>query len=169
MLESTRAKEEAVKKETAEQLKLFRRQQEEADKALLSEGGDTIEPSAPGKPSSPSIVESKWAINSRKRKRAKEKEGLKGVKLRKPSTSELSPVTATSVNRLDDPAPALDPNDCKVESDSLLEENTAANIPVSIARPDTEPLDKLSVAETTQASKGTLSGLGLAGYSSDED
>lgn len=35
IMESTRAQEAAVKKETAEQLELFRRQREEAEKALL--------------------------------------------------------------------------------------------------------------------------------------
>lgn len=171
MLESTRAKEEAVKKETAEQLDLFRRQQEEADKALLSEGGDTIDPSAPGKTGSPPAVESKWAINSRKRKRAKEKEGLKGVKLRKSSTSETSPVTATSDNRTNDLALALDSKDCKADSGSPVGKDTASIKSVSTPISNTKSLHKTSVtkAKTTHTSKGGLFGLGLAGYSSGED
>jgi len=120
-------------------------------------------------------VESNWAINSNKRKRAKEKEGLKGIKLRKSSTSETSPVTATPVNRTNDLARDLDSKDCEAGSDSLVGKDTASIDSVSTAKSDTKSdtkfSHKLSVTktETTHASKGALSGLGLAGYSSGED
>ncbi len=91
MLESTRAKEEAVKRETTEQLDLFRRQQEEADKALLEESGEK-EDREGGKAASPTVGENQWAINARKRKRVKEKEVLKGVKVRKGSSTSETPV-----------------------------------------------------------------------------
>lgn len=116
-------------------------------------------------------MESNWAINSKKRKRAKEKEGLKGIKLRKSSTSETSPVTATPVNRTNDLARDLDSKDCEAGSDSLVGKDTASIDSVSTAKSDTKFSHKLSVTktETTHASKGALSGLGLAGYSSGED
>lgn len=117
-------------------------------------------------------MESNWAINSKKRKRAKEKEGLKGIKLRKSSTSETSPVTATPVNRTNDLARDLDSKDCEAGSDSLVGKDTASiDSAKSDTKSDTKSLHKLSVTktETTHASKGALSGLGLAGYSSGED
>ena len=94
VLESTRAKEEAVKKETTEQLDIFRRQQEEADKAIMSEEvgvGDTspVGGIPPG--------ESQWAINARKRKRAKGREALLGTKVRKIFANEdPSPLAAAT-------------------------------------------------------------------------
>ncbi|KAL9578262.1 MAG: hypothetical protein Q9212_005827 [Teloschistes hypoglaucus] len=92
VLESTRAKEAAVKKETSEQLRLFRRQQEEADKELVDDtAAGNIVSQGVGSPTS--NTESQWAINARKRKRTKDTEILPGLKLRKASsTSETSPV-----------------------------------------------------------------------------
>lgn len=84
VLESTRAKEAAVKKETIEQLDLFRRQQEEADKALLLRDDDGTGQGI----GSSNLEEEQWKTTAKKRKRVGEKETLKGVKLRKPSTSE---------------------------------------------------------------------------------
>ncbi len=172
MLESTRAKEEAVKKETAEQLDLFRRQQEEADKALLNEGGDTTEPSPLGNVGSPPAAESNWTVNASKRKRAKDKEGLKGVKLRKSSsTSETSPAIASSDNRADDSTTYPTPKDSKTESSSPIENDTisvkAASTPKSNAILSGE--SSTNKAENIHAGKAALPALGLAGYSSDED
>jgi hypothetical protein len=85
LLESTRAKEAAVKKETAEQLAAFHRQREQADRALLeSTSGEKAK--ASGKPGSP-VEEEQWAILGRKRKRG-HKESLFSRNLRKPSAAE---------------------------------------------------------------------------------
>jgi hypothetical protein len=82
VLESTRKEEERVKRETAEGLAVFRQQQEEADKkARRGSDGAAIEEG------SPTLEEELWVAGGRKRKRAKEKEGLKGVKIRRSSTS----------------------------------------------------------------------------------
>jgi hypothetical protein len=82
VLESTRKEEERVKRETAEGLAFFRQQQEEADKkARRGSEGAAIEEG------SPTLGEESWVAGGRKRKRAKEKEGLKGVKIRRSSTS----------------------------------------------------------------------------------
>jgi hypothetical protein len=71
-----------VKRETAEGLALFRQQQEEADKkAQRGSDGAAIDEGLP------TLEEEVWVAGGRKRKRAKEKEGLKGVKIRRSSTS----------------------------------------------------------------------------------
>jgi hypothetical protein len=61
VLESTRAQEAAVKKDTADQLELFRRQREEAEKAMLGPTSSDITPAE----------EDEWAIAGRKRRRDK--------------------------------------------------------------------------------------------------
>ncbi|RDW76362.1 PSME3-interacting protein [Aspergillus mulundensis] len=62
ILESTRAQEATVKKETAEQLEAFRRQREEAEKAHLEDASKDIPPAAEAED---------WKIASRKRRRDK--------------------------------------------------------------------------------------------------
>ena len=87
VLESTRAKEEAVKKETTEQLDIFRRQQEQVDKALLlqdTEDGVRDEGSL-------GVEDQGWKTGGKKRRKTGEKETLKGVKIRKISISEKPP------------------------------------------------------------------------------
>ncbi|KAF2089070.1 hypothetical protein K490DRAFT_13732, partial [Saccharata proteae CBS 121410] len=76
VMESTRAKEEAIRKQTADQLDLFRRQQEEAEKAALAQP-DTAEAVA---------EEENWVTSGKKRKKGKDKAPIKGIKLRKTST-----------------------------------------------------------------------------------
>jgi len=82
VLESTRKEEDRVKRETAEGLALFRQQQEEVDKKARtgSAGAATEE-------GSPTVEEESWIAGGKKRKRVKGKEGLKGVKIRRSSTS----------------------------------------------------------------------------------
>ncbi|MCJ1286260.1 hypothetical protein MMC26_005605 [Xylographa opegraphella] len=86
VLESTRAKEEAIKKETAEQLNLFRRQQEDADRAMAHEAGEKNADSILPQSGSPDDDDSQWTVH-RKRKRTKETEIAKGVKLRRSSSA----------------------------------------------------------------------------------
>ena len=177
MLESTRKKEEEVKKETSEQLDLFRRQQEEKDKELL-EGGEELD----GKAGSPTAGESQspWAVNARKRKRAKENEkaGLKGVKLRKSSSTGEAPI---ELKKSSSTSKTPDVSKTALDEDSVEElKTTASKIPsakektaakVSATRPpnrvttQTHPEQDKSSGLT--ASLGP--GLGLAGYSSDEE
>lgn len=154
VLESTRAKEEAVKKETTEQLDVFRRQQEEADKALLSEAAGTNDASPLGLVSR----ESQWAINAPKRKRAKEKEGLKGVKLRKLSSPSANDQATLIV---DGNEATLAKGPSVVNTDDLIKEAQSPSVSSDNAaiRSSTSP---------TQEKPITL-GLGLVGYSSDED
>ena len=98
VLESTRAKEEAIKKETAEQLNLFRRQQEDADRAMAHDAENENAESTLPKPGSPINDDSVWTVH-RKRKRVKETEVAKGVKVRKsPSTIHHSSTSSHEVH-----------------------------------------------------------------------
>lgn len=72
-----------MKKETAEGLALFRKQQEEADKRARR--GSEGEPAEEG---SSIANEESWVAGGKKRKRVKEKEKLKGVKIRRTSTAD---------------------------------------------------------------------------------
>ena len=98
VLESTRKEEDRVKRETAEGLTLFRQQQEEADKKARRGSAE-----AAIEEGSPTLEEESWFAGGKKRKRVKEKESLKGVKIRRSSTSTepakpslASPPTASS-------------------------------------------------------------------------
>lgn len=88
VLESTRAKEAAVKKETEEQLAEFHRQREEAERSVLEETKFGDKGPLPG--ASGSVVEDdQWVISGRKRKRSK-KDLLFASKVRRPSATEAS-------------------------------------------------------------------------------
>ncbi|KAL2043647.1 hypothetical protein N7G274_003954 [Stereocaulon virgatum] len=161
VLESTRAKEEAVKRETAEQLDLFRRQQEEADKALLEEGFCKEEEAKAG---SPTAGESQWAVNARKRKRAKEKEGSKLVKIRRSSTSE-------GLKRLGSASQELEKATAGPAAIDIKETEVTLS---PKAKPEAKATDATHTSPPTHSSAATSprtkpGALGLAGYSSDED
>ena len=180
MLESTRKKEEEVKKETSEQLDLFRRQQEEKDKELL-EGGEE----ADGKAGSPTAGESQatWAVNARKRKRAKENEraGLKGLKLRKSLSTGEAPVgLKTSSSTGEDLSASrkdagqresIEPNGTALKNPSAEKTSFGGSAsPAPTARPEAVTKTVPPKNEDILTSKPlNNSALGLAGYSSDED
>ena len=150
-----------MKRETTEQLDLFRRQQEEADKALLEEGVDKEEE---GKAGSPAAGESQWAVNARKRKRAKEKEGLKGVKIRRSSTSEGLERRGSASQELEKATAGPVATDVK-ETEGALPPKAKPEAKATEASHTSPPTNT-----TAAASPGTKPGaLGLAGYSSDED
>lgn len=178
MLESTRKKEEEIKKETSEQLDLFRRQQEEKDKELL-EGGEE----ADGNAGSPTTGESQssWAVNNRKRKRVKENErgGLKGLKLRKGSSTGEAPAglrTSTSTgedlgaSRRDaGQEGSAEPEGTAIED--LATEKASAGVSAQPPPLPNPAIQKASPKQENSLKSNPLatSGLGLAGYSSDED
>ncbi|KAJ5562057.1 hypothetical protein N7461_000818 [Penicillium sp. DV-2018c] len=81
VLESTRAQEAAVKRETAAQLEAFRRQREAADKALLETTSSDV---------APAKVQA-WDISARKRRRTKERKSLIPGKKRKDSAGDNTP------------------------------------------------------------------------------
>ncbi|KAL8729295.1 MAG: hypothetical protein Q9166_004792 [cf. Caloplaca sp. 2 TL-2023] len=160
VLESTRAKEDAVKKETAEQLNLFRRQQEEADKASLIYTSTEITEGAAHWPDS-SSAESQWAINARKRKRVKDKEVLPGVKLRKSSsTSEKPAIPLPSTT-----SPDRSKEDLRVQQTFQAASDPTKAVPAS----NEKTVGNTQIQSPPSSPKPTAGALGLAAYSSDED
>lgn len=166
VLESTRVKEQAVKKETSEQLDLFRRQQEEAEKALLDEGikaGD-----AAASPTGPSS-DTQWALNAKKRKRAKEDKGLKGLKIRKSSSTIEEPSGLSDKKSTKDQAPSQ-----KDTKDSINGHTKEIPKSMQAALPQSKTADEKAPSAAvpkgpSPARPSALSGLGLADYNSDED
>ena len=161
VLESTRKKEEDVKRETTEQLDLFRRQQEEADKVLLEEGRDADGTKAEA--GSPEAGEGQWAVNARKRKRVKEKESLKGVKIRKSSSAN-----ETSVKPSEDTQKSETGKVGSVSAATVGEQETdrTSTSPKAQSVAGQEAVAK---AKTGNPTPSNATGLGLAGYSSDEE
>ncbi|KAL9037573.1 MAG: hypothetical protein Q9214_005642 [Letrouitia sp. 1 TL-2023] len=162
VLESTRAKEAAVKKETTEQLDQFRRQQELADKAFLEETEEVGEQSGQThQVENHSSGTSQWAINARKRKRVKEKEPLPGVKLRKSSTNNIEPSEVSPSKSLSIPGDG-----------SLLASKKPPTNQASAAVAESPPADQIRLdfaACSPNEAKPINKGLGLAVYSSDEE
>ena len=151
MLESTRADEDRVKKETAEGLALFRQQQEEADKKARR-GSEGVAVAEEG---SPTAEEENWVAGGRKRKRAKEKEVLKGVKIRKSSTA----------NEVEKPAPdAASPGD----SPATKKQSTVVSTTVT-AKPDEAPSSSSTKSPAVVKKPPAKPSLGLVDYGSDED
>jgi len=140
VLESTRAEEERVKRETAEGLELFRRQQDEADKRARreSEGTQTEE----GSP----VAEEEWVAAGRKRKRNKDKEGLRGVKVRRASSAA------------DATTQAVKPKALKAEQSKEVPKESTSTGQAQIETPE----KKIPPVPAK-------SGLGLVDYGSDED
>jgi hypothetical protein len=149
VLESTRAEEARVKRETAEGLALFRKQQEEADKKARR-GSD----GAVNDEGSPIAEQESWIAGGRKRKRTKDKEGLKGVKLRRFSTS-------TSSTR---PSHASPPRPASCESKKEPAKPTART-----QESQASAVEAVSFTAPQKLSAPATSGLGLVNYGSDED
>lgn len=153
VLESTRAQEEAVKKDTADQLEIFRKQREEAEKAMLGSTTSEVTP-APAE-------EEDWAISARKRRRDKGKDLLLPGKKRKASTSEESVMPKTEgVDSKTTSTPAKDTQSAKTAGNAV-ESTSATQTRSSIP-------DK-STTETKQPGKRAPVALGLVGYGSDSD
>ena len=165
VLESTRKKEDEVKKQTSEQLDLFRRQQEEADKAALEGAGE--ETRGEGIGSKEGGQEETWAVNKGKRKRTEKKKGLKGFKLRKASSSAHDDGEKVDGGRAGSSShttglPSTTPT-TKSQPNITAASNSIASVSTS---PVENPEVSQAAAKTTQAAP---SGLELGGYSSDED
>lgn len=145
VLESTRAEEDRVKRETAEGLALFRKQQEEADKKArrASDGAADAEEGLA------EIEEESWVSGGRKRKRVKDKEVIKGVKLRRSSTAGSS----------QKPAQASPPAECHKGSKGADAEEKS---------PEISSKTEASSNSKAMATPAKL-GLGLVDYGSDED
>ncbi|KAL6239777.1 hypothetical protein BDW75DRAFT_66843 [Aspergillus navahoensis] len=155
IMESTRAQEATVKKETAEQLEQFRRQREEAEKAHLEDTSTDIPPAAEAED---------WKIASRKRRREKSGATLFPGRKRKSVGDDTT----------DTPTEEVGPNKRTKEH---LDEKKNATTPVAEARPKRSDVDNSTkdVIErpaqqpTKQAANPPAPSLGLAGYSSDSE
>jgi len=145
VLESERAKEAAIRKETREQLDSFRKQQEEAEKAaLLAE--DTA---------GPAVEEEHLFAAGRKRKKGREKEPLRGVKLRKSSSTSEQPLPAVK-------SAVKIPMEKKAAS-------AASSTPKDSSPAGSGKGQSVSALAASPSQSPKPSVLGLANYSSDED
>lgn len=141
VMEKEREKEVAVRKQTAEELDAFRKQQEEAEKAAKASGSEAA----------PATDDSSWAVG---KKRKKGREGLLGgVKLRKASSGDKASVAPERETGASPPMPKEEPP--KVAGDTKVSQTDG-------------PSAAASKAETAPTSTSGI-GLGLAAYSSDED
>jgi FAM192A/Fyv6, N-terminal domain len=162
LLESTRAKEAAVKKETAEHLADYQRQREEAERALIEgpSGGH-----GPGSGTNLPGEEEQWAVGGRKRKRNK-KDFLVPPKIRKSSSTvddatpsavpKAKPNTAVSSEGNTKPITATSqsaPKPGKAVSDEKIEGQGRGPLPGK-----SEPQHKAAAGPS----------LGLVAYDSDE-
>ncbi len=156
VLESTRAKEEAIRKETVEQLDVFRKQQEKADRELLrleNDGAEKVEDAA-----AIETPEEQWKTNARKRRRAAEKEVLKGVKVRKASASAAEkPVSTSKVEEQPSKNPSKVDTSKAVPSKTLDHEKTEGAVP------------SIKVSSEIIAQSPTGGGLLSLDYGSDDD
>lgn len=154
MLESTRAKEAEVKKETTEQLEAFRKRQEEAEKEAKQ--GTVVEDA--------STIETTWNVAGRKRKKTRS-EAIGGIKLRKTSSVEVGDdAEHSSKDAPKEPSPG------PVRAEIGIVGKLAVNAdPVSVIKPAPTvpaPADSKPATDIKLASGG---GLGLGAYSSDEE
>lgn len=170
VLESTRTQEAAIKKETNEQLELFHRQRQQADQALLdTSGGKTGETNAVGAGSP--AEEEQWATTNRKRRRAKEKDALRGVKLRKSSSSGAKQSPSQDVKRSDGNGADKPTKSTKTVDPVTTRKPSSAQPPLLVTNEEDSDGDSSQGASAEQK-KPLISapiGLGLSAYSSDED
>lgn len=167
VLESTRAQEAAVKKDTADQLEVFRKQREEAEKALLGPTTSDVTPTE----------EEEWSIPARKRRRDKKDLLLPGKK-RKASmeggkdTAEQSEGKANQQTQKDEKSTASVTNKKSPEQKGAKQSSTGQG--KADATPKTQSETKQPQKEATApapapAPKPASGGLGLVGYGSDSD
>jgi hypothetical protein len=139
VLETTRAEEERVKRETAEGLEQFRRQQEEADGKVGISSDGAID-AAEGSPT----LEEAWVAGGRKRKRVKEKEVLKGLKILRSSRTEKM-----------------------VDSSTTEAPSSNRSLPAGKPANETKYTEPLQASQDPKAR--TKRSLGLVDYKSDDD
>ncbi|CAI7617439.1 unnamed protein product [Penicillium manginii] len=170
VLESTRAQEAAVKKDTADQLEVFRKQREEAEKALLGPTTSDVTPAE----------EEEWAIPARKRRRDKKDLLLPGKK-RKASleggkdTAGSPDVKKTNQTGQKDGESATSAVPKALPTQRPDGVNVASNAKRSSAAQGTSDATSKGQSQTNQPKKEgpapapAPAGLGLVGYGSDSD
>ena len=140
----------------------------------MEESGDK-EDGEGGKAGSPTAGENQWAINARKRKRAKEKEVLKGVKVRKGSSTSETPA-GLGVERRGSASQEPEKGKAIVSTQDSGERKTSSakkgleEKVVSEARVSPTPISGTTAPSKQGAGAASKpAALGLAGYSSDEE
>ncbi|KAJ5827435.1 hypothetical protein N7447_004198 [Penicillium robsamsonii] len=166
VLESTRAREAAVKKETADQLEAFRRQREEAQKALLESTSSDVTP----------VQGEDWAALARKRRRDKQRDLLIPGKKRKASATENAAGKDTNDGKDSQGQAGAGSSSTKRLDQETSKSNEAA--PASVAasqttNPATQPKVVTDIEKgqlkTNSPTKPPAVSLGLGGYSSDSE
>lgn len=172
VLESTRTREEEIRRETAEQLDLFRRQQEEADKALLVEAA--ADGDGPGGVGGDGAVEGEqWAVSGKKRRRGRDRQVLKGVKIRK--TSAAGEAGAARLDEQGTPASRVAEVTIKgsgvvLRKQGVLETNSAKTESITDAGgAKSATVPKPPPADAAVPANKSAAVLGLGNYSSDDD
>ncbi|KAI9928749.1 hypothetical protein MW887_001967 [Aspergillus wentii] len=167
VLESTRAQEAAVKKDTADQLEEFRRQREEAEKVLLEDTSADVKPSAETED---------WKIPARKRRRDKKQDLLLPGKKRKSLAEEEKADEASSQTK-QKTAQATKPA-AKSAGGTFVsiptpkatpQESNSSQSPKNAGKQVESADAKASQPEAKPAAQPSSFSLGLAGYSSDSE
>lgn len=165
MLESTRAKEAEVRKDTTQQLDAFREQQREAEK-------NAVPPDALPEAESAEA----WTAGPRKRKKGRESI-IGGIKLRRISTSEKQAAPSTAAKDSHSGMPTDTPATTGVKDKKEAAQATAANLRDSsteATRPQSaveaqDPQGKRKQSDSPKPPSPPAASLGLAAYSSSED
>ncbi|KAL9106756.1 MAG: hypothetical protein Q9227_008255 [Pyrenula ochraceoflavens] len=152
VLESTRAKEAEVRKETAEQLEIFRKQREAADELSLAVSQEKTSEGSPE-------VGETWTTNPKKRRRDHRKDEPES-KLRK-SSSNFS-------KSLDSDKATVGVNSTKPAIESPRIVKAGSGFDKSVATEDQNQAEP-SVSQPATLPNKPISGLALDAYSSDDD
>ncbi|KAJ5740776.1 hypothetical protein N7493_000648 [Penicillium malachiteum] len=149
VLESTRAQEAAVKKDTADQLEAFRRQREEAEKSALGPTSSEVTPAE----------EEEWTIPARKRRREKKDLLLPGKRRKSSGAEAISPEKST-----EKPDQGTEPAKAEIALKPISNTENA-KAPAVSAKPASAGPDASKAAEKPAAKPA----MGLVGYGSDSD
>ncbi|CAG8886211.1 unnamed protein product [Penicillium egyptiacum] len=167
VLESTRAKEAAVKRETAEQLEAFHRRREEAQKALLESTSLNMTPEQG----------EEWTALARKRRKDKHRNSLIAGKKRKASVTENTAGKGIQ-NGTDSQNQAgaggsstkkLDQGTSKSSTTTPATSAAASEIPNPATQSKVVTATEKGQVQPKSPTKPTLVSLGLGGYSSDSE
>ncbi|EEH08003.1 conserved hypothetical protein [Histoplasma capsulatum G186AR] len=168
ILESTRAQDAALKRETREQLEIFHRQRQEAEKALIGTGSGDLNSGE----ATLTADEEQWTISGRKRRRAKEKDAIPGVKLRKSSSAGVSSIAASKESRLTSNSAEMSKS---LQNPDISVSPRSATKPESTDKPGRPTATSAKVIDHSRETKEDAvphvvsSALGLGAYSSEDD
>lgn len=152
VLESTRAKEDEIRKETSEQLGQFRSQQEEAERLALETEFQAINDDDKGE----------WLTSGKKRRKIRDKALLQGSKSRKIS----SPDSSIKI----DPQPASAKAKLSTLKPDILTAKDEVAKPKASTYSEGKPTgNKLTTSKPKTDLAHSTSSLGLATYSSSDD